>query len=180
MNILKLSDVRKSIEFKIQNSSLHYLGRIADGRYGYLIDFDVYLPSIGKNLQRDFCWTLEQKQELIISILKGVKIASLAVIQHEAEDGTRTFKIIDGKQRLSTMISFFKGEFSLQINNNSYFYKDLEVAAQKEIELFRVDADIAYEYWDTMISDEQKIAWFEMINFAGTPQDIEHLNNLKA
>jgi hypothetical protein len=42
-----------------------------------------------------------------------------------------------------------------------------------------VTADVAYEYHDALISDEWKIAWFEMINFAGTPQDIEHLNNLK-
>jgi hypothetical protein len=43
-----------------------------------------------------------------------------------------------------------------------------------------VTADVAYSYPDVPITDDQKIAWFEMINFAGTPQDIEHLNNLKA
>ena len=32
------------------------------------IDWDVYLPTKGKNLQRGFVWTLEQKRELILSV----------------------------------------------------------------------------------------------------------------
>lgn len=32
---------------------------------GLDIDWNVYLPSRKRNLQRDFVWTLEQKRELI-------------------------------------------------------------------------------------------------------------------
>jgi uncharacterized protein with ParB-like and HNH nuclease domain len=177
---LKLSDVRKSLSFRTQNTSLHYLSALADNRYGYLVDFDVYLPSKGKNLQRDFVWTIEQKQELIFSILKNIKIAPLALIQHEDEKGVRTIKVIDGKQRLSTMFSFYRNEFPIVVNGESYFYNDLEETAQKEISMYRVQGDIAYEYFDAMISDDEKIKWFEMINFFGTPQDKSHLENLKS
>jgi hypothetical protein len=179
--ILKISDIRKPLTFNIQKGmGLHYLSSIADGKYGMSLDFDVYLPSKGKNLQRKLCWKLQQKQELVISVLKGIALPSLSVIIHEAEDGKRTHKIIDGKQRLSSLISFYKGEFPLSVDGNDYYFKDLEPLAQTEIKLLHLTADLAYEYWDAMISDDDKIAWFEMINFAGTPQDAEHLKNLKS
>ena len=72
------------------------------------IDFDVYLPSIGKNLQRELCWTLEQKRELINSILIGRHIPHFAIISiiDPNDQKEEIFQVIDGKQRLSSMISF--------------------------------------------------------------------------
>ena len=44
------------------------------------IDWNVYLPTKGKNLQRDFVWTLEQKRELINSMLIGRHIPHCAIV----------------------------------------------------------------------------------------------------
>jgi len=44
------------------------------------IDWDVYLPSKGKNLQRNFVWAIEQKRELIWSILIKRLIPRMAMI----------------------------------------------------------------------------------------------------
>lgn len=41
-----------------------------------------------------------------------------------------------------------------------------------------IRADITYEYPDALISDEDKIKWFHMINWAGTPQDKKHIDKL--
>ncbi len=43
-----------------------------------------------------------------------------------------------------------------------------------------IKANVGYEYSDKLISDDDKIAWFEAINFTGTPQDAEHLRSLKS
>ena len=43
------------------------------------IDFDVFLPTKGINLQRGFVWILQQKQDLIQSILIGRKIPEIAI-----------------------------------------------------------------------------------------------------
>jgi len=67
---MKLSDFRKQLPFLVQdNMTVFYSMRMLKK---YTLDFDVYLPSIGKNLQRPFVWTLEQKQALILSVLKGM------------------------------------------------------------------------------------------------------------
>jgi len=176
---LQIGDFRKKLAFRIDKGVsiavylFHFLER-------YKIDWDVYLPSIGKNLQRPFVWTLKQKQELIISVLKGIKIPSISVILHDNIDSSKNvYKIIDGKQRLSSLIGFLKGEFPIEWEGKEYYYNDLGESAQGEIRFYGVIGDLAYEDDSFPISDEQKIAWFEMINFAGTPQDEEHLKALK-
>jgi len=174
---LLINDFRKQLPFKIdKNTSIViYLKHFLEWDK-YKIDWDVYLPSKGKNLQRPFVWTLPQKQELIISMLKGIVIPSISVIHQDDEN---IFKIIDGKQRLSSMLAFLKGEFPIIWEDEEYYYEDLGETAKREIRLYTVRGDLAYEDKKNMISDEDKIAWFEMINFSGTPQDIEHLKGLK-
>jgi len=147
----------------------------------YELDFDVYLPSRGMNLQRPLVWTIEQKQALIESIMKGIYIPPITIVQHENE-GSRSrpliLKIIDGKQRLTTVISFYKGEFGINFNGKTWFFNDLSDQAKREINgCFRTD--VGYSYYDKPITDEWLVKWFEMINFAGTPQDIKHLEALK-
>lgn len=188
MKTLELSDVRKQFRFNLQKNV--YNGHLMDWqnyeyKYGYPLDFDVYLPTKGKNLQRPFCWTLDQKRELIMSIIKGIDIQVMTVIISETKDKTRSYKVIDGKQRLSTMIDFLNDKFSIVLCGKEYLYSELPGAddihngIRYTIDHFDIHFNQAYEYWDDLISDDDKIAWFEQINFAGTPQDIEHLTFLK-
>lgn len=37
---------------------------------------------------------------------------------------------------------------------------------------------VVNELYKNTITDEDKITWFKFLNFAGTPQDVEHINNL--
>lgn len=136
-------------------------------------DFDVYLPSIGKNLQREFVWTLEQKQELIRSVILGRKIPEVAVVKHTDKQGLSTIQVIDGKQRLSTLMSFIKGEFSV----DGYFYEDFNGGKEFRTAL-NINAKIYYSHHDDLITDEQKVQLFKMVNFSGTPQEAEHFQGL--
>ncbi len=184
INQLKLTDVRKTLPFNIQKGMTAYsISALSENRHDDIeIDYDVFLESKGINLQRDFCWTLQQKQELILSVLKGIQLNSFVIIQfkdHIKAGRPTIYKIIDGKQRLSTLISFYRNEFPIIVNEKTYFYDDMELAAQRLIRYFEPKFDIVYEYWDKRIPDSVLIDWFEMINFAGTPQDVKHLNNLR-
>ena len=178
MKKLKLEDVRLELPFNINygmgDISIRYLiGDNPDKE----IDWDVYLPSNKKNLQRGFVWTLDQKRELIYSVFKGIQLAPITVIYYEH----KVYKIIDGKQRLSTLIDFGNNKFSIFWNEKEYYFKDLDSSLQHEfLSTGLLRSNIGYEYKDKMIPDDLKIAWFEMINFAGTPQDTEHLKYLKS
>ena len=107
---LKLSDIRRKLSFKVQETCLvHTLSDF--NRYKFELDFDVYLKSKNKNLQRPLCWTLEQKRELVLSALKGLHIPNLSIIQVNYETaGNREkrktiLQIIDGKQRLLMLLN---------------------------------------------------------------------------
>jgi uncharacterized protein with ParB-like and HNH nuclease domain len=145
------------------------------------IDWDVYLPSKGINLQRGFVWTLEQKRELIYSMLIGRHIPHCAVlntIDKENEDKD-IYQIIDGRQRLSTIKFFLEDKFTIKLEGNEYLFSELPDDYKTKINRFYFRYYVVNEPWDERVTDEQKITWFNFINFAGTLQDKEHMEKLK-
>lgn len=154
--------------YKIQTlgSSIRYIVRKK-------IDFDVFLPSIGKNLQRPFVWDLFQKQEFIISILLERNINPISVIE-KMDD---SWEIIDGKQRLSSVFSYINNEFSICIEGEYYYFKELDKEYQLAITHNHFPYFVLYEQ-QVPFTDKDKISWFKRINFAGTPMDLEHLASL--
>lgn len=153
----------------------------------YEIDWDVYLSTKNMNLQRDFVWNIEQKRELIISAFKqrfgshnGIKLIESfsAVLINDKEGNIQKFQIIDGKQRLSTLISFYNNEFDIIFNGNNYFYEDLSEELKSAIYRFSIEFVVKYHYEDEPVTYQDKIDWFRLINFSGTPQDTKHLDKL--
>ena len=132
-------------------------------------DFDVYLPSKGMNLQRPLVWTLEQKQSLIESVIIRRSIPPISVIQTLND----VYQVIDGKQRLSAFIEYVQGGFDFC----GYHCDELPQEYLGQINRHFICAYRLCEY-DTPYTDAEKIEWFQWINFAGTPQDIQHLENL--
>lgn len=135
-------------------------------------DFDVYLPSKKMNLQRPLVWTLDQKRSLIESVLIRRAIPPISVIQLVDD----TYQVIDGKQRLSAFIEYVQGGF----NFCGYYCDDLPREYLGQIHRYIPFAYCLFEYPDAPISDNDKIEWFQWINFAGTPQDIKHMERLNA
>lgn len=133
-------------------------------------DFDVWLPSRDMYLQRPFVWTLEQQRALIESVIVRRAIPPISVVQL-LED---TYQVIDGKQRLLSFIEYVRGGFDFC----GYYCDDLPKEYFGQIERHFITAYCLYES-DTPISDEDKIAWFKWINFAGTPQDLQHMEQLQ-
>ena len=138
------------------------------------IDFDVYLPSKGINLQREFVWNLEQKRELINSVLMSKHIPHCAIINTVDE----VWQIIDGKQRLSSILNFIDNKFTIELENNFYLFSELPDEYQRAINFSYFRYYVVNEESDNTISDDDKIRWFKFINFAGTPQEKEHYENL--
>ena len=69
---------------------------------------------VNRKYQRKLVWTVDEKEFLIDSILKGLPIPLILLAQ--TEDGE--FEIIDGLQRLNAIVSFIENRFSLE---NKYF-----------------------------------------------------------
>ena len=180
---LSLSLIATKLRLKIRNEISYTPKELFEDK-DVVVDYDIKLSN-GKSLQRNFVWSLEQKRELIMSILKGIKLPRFAATHYKpnivSDNGISLwiFKIVDGKQRLSTIESFMKNEFSIVINDIEYFYSDFDHRATEKIWNLDLRFDIVYEYDDTRITDDQFIEWFGLVNWAGTPQDKNHYDELK-
>ena len=165
-----IRELRTSLPFNPQeiNSSIKFFAENCN------IDYNVYLPTRERSLQRDFVWEIEQKREIIWSVLMNRNIPRMSMINTYKD----IYEIIDGKQRLSSMIGFFRGEFDLEIDGESYFFDDLPNDYKNVISGFMFPYVIVNEDEHNPISDDDKISWFKYINFAGTPQEAEHLKGL--
>lgn len=183
--IFSLSLIVAKLRLKIRNEISYTPKELFEDK-DVVVDYDIKLSN-GKSLQRNFVWTLGQKRELIMSVLKGIKLPRFAAAHYKPTPGPGqnssqvvwTFKIVDGKQRLSTIESFMKDEFSIVINDIEYFYSDFDAVAQMVIWNLDLRFDIVNEYDDTRITDDQFIEWFGLVNWAGTPQDKDHYDELQ-
>lgn len=149
------------------------------------IDFDVMLDN-GMPLQRDYVWTIEQKRNLIISMLCEKKFPAFYLICYTDDfiktgknSDKLTFKVIDGKQRLSTIKDFIENKFPILYEGYEYYFSDLTSMQKYRINCYSMDFHLVYEYHDEKLGDEKYVSLFNYVNFGGTPQEIEHMKNLE-
>lgn len=84
---------------------------------------------VNRSYQRKLVWTLEEKQKLIDSILKRYPIPLILMAEVKA-DTNSNFEIIDGLQRLHTILSFIEGQFCTA--DGRYFaYEHFTAAANR-------------------------------------------------
>lgn len=70
-------------------------------------EFDLTAP-----YQRDDVWTVEKRQSLIRSLLMGLPIGSITYADL-GRNHAPGYRIVDGKQRITTLRMFLDGEFSV-------------------------------------------------------------------
>lgn len=143
-------------------------------------DFDVWLETKQINLQRPYIWNLKQQQSLVESVLLGRPIPPIQLLNIWDNDVKGyTWQVIDGKQRLLTWFKFLNNEFPCVIEGNEYLFNELPSEFQNYFQRYVFVGFGVNEVWGQSMSDEEKIQWFTMTNFGGTPQDDEHLKNLQ-
>lgn len=73
---------------------------------------------VNRRYQRKLVWTVAEKQKLIDSVLAGYPIPLLLLAYQLREDGSKSFEILDGMQRLNAIFSFIENSFAV---NDRYF-----------------------------------------------------------
>lgn len=71
---------------------------------------------VNRRYQRKLVWTLEEKQKLIESLLKKYPVPAILIAERNGKSGT--YEIIDGLQRLHSIVSFIENAFALQDGRN--------------------------------------------------------------
>lgn len=120
--------------------------------------------------QRDYVWETQQQQEFLNNIVSGFPLGGISVVKTKHPETFRNvYEIVDGKQRLTTLIKFFTDEISLVIDGVACLYSGLNQAEQNSfltVPLPMITLENATE--------KEKIEYFYFINFSGVPQSNEH------
>lgn len=84
-------------------------------------------------MQRNSVWTEKDQSELIESLIRGIPIPPIYINTYSNEDGKIIWEVLDGRQRLTALVDFFRNNL-VKINSNlpkkyecleNYTYKDI-------------------------------------------------------
>ena len=131
--------------------------------------------------QRDFVWTKEQKQLYIKNLFEDKASVKPTFIEYSEtlEDGTlkRIAEVLDGKQRIKSLIDFYNNEFDV----NGLYYKDLHYRDQFFFERLNVVyTRIMNREGRKDLKLETKIQLFLEINMLGTRMSDEDLKKAQS
>src|SRR5688572_17683995 len=103
------------------------------------IDDYIYRIDLDADYQREKIWSREDQERLIDSIMQNIDIPKIYLARIQGNENF-DFECIDGKQRMTTLLAFFKPEpeetpLTVRIAGEKYSYKhlqkDLPVLAKK-------------------------------------------------
>lgn len=139
--------------------------------------------SINPEFQRAFRWSLDQRTKFIESILIGIPIPPIFV----AEDTDSRWELVDGLQRISSILSFF-GELKNDIKGNNNYtltdgnlipelegmrYQDLPIRFINTIK--RAVCRVEILRWDSSIDMRYEV--FARLNKSGSLLTAQELRN---
>ena len=122
--------------------------------------------------QRDYVWTLEDKQRLIESVMLERNIDSFIFVKYPFEKYKGRNEILDGKQRLNALVEFYTSQYPYK----GRFYHQLSARDRNRFESLR----ITYGQMDgERMSRAELLSMFLETNTGGVPQTEEHLEKVR-
>ena len=145
-------------EITIREVVENYIDNKEEGVIGYNGKLN-----IRPKYQREFVYKDKQRDAVIDTILKGFPLNVMYWVKNE--DGT--FEVLDGQQRTISFCQYVNGDFPV---NNRFIYNLTETDKRKILDyklmIYFCDGD-----------DNEKLAWFEIINIAGEELTKQELRN---
>ena len=154
----------------------------------FTIEFINWNPYVYNNkgereyYQRDFCWSLKDKQLFIDSIYNHINCGQVLARlrsdrwikeEGEKEDILYLYDIVDGKQRLHTIYEFINNQFADSYGN---YWNDLSEEARR---MFENSRTLTFAQMDESTTDQDVINAFLHVNFTGVPMSYEHIEYIK-
>jgi len=114
-------------------------------------------------------WGEEEKLHLMDSIFKNIEIGKFAIIKTQGTD--KYYELLDGKQRLLTILSFYENKFSYK----GKYYNEMSWRDQNHFEHY----GISVGYVEGTITQKQKYEYFLKLNTTGKPVAKTHLDKVR-
>ena len=159
-----------SSESSIKNREidLYYSNRVLDDLLHKVLFFGVDFDT---EYQRGLVWSDEDKVDLIDSIFNHINIGNFVFIHRDFEGLDKpNYEILDGKQRLTTIVDFYLNRFSYKgkyfndlCSHDKHWFTNYSISVA---EIGNVDR-------------KTKLKYFLMLNTSGHVIDKSHLNQIQ-
>ena len=121
--------------------------------------------NIRPKYQREFIYKPEQQIAVINSVMGGFPLNAMYWVKNS--DGS--FEILDGQQRTVSICNFLAGDFNVVNRGYQMYFENLTEEEKKRIR------DYPLMVYFCEGTEDEKLAWFKVINTAGeklTPQEL--------
>jgi hypothetical protein len=110
--------------------------------------------------QRGLVWDMEHKVKLIDSIVEGIGIPAILLREKEGFADHFHWEMVDGKQRISTVVGFMNDEFPY----NGKVYSEHDKDSRRMFETACIGASVV-----RFITDKEVVELYNRVNFMGVP-----------
>lgn len=150
---------------KFDESRLNFSQRTLDG---LIMTYYRWRIDMSPEYQRGNVWTAKEKELLIESIFENRDIGKFVIIMHPyAPDPAPHAEILDGKQRLTTLIEFYENRWPYR----GVLFNDLHWRDQNHFQRYCVN----WAELNEKTTRKQKLEYFLKLNVAGVPQSTDHI-----
>ena len=145
-------------EITVGEIAKNYVDNAEEGVVGYGGKLN-----IRPKYQREFVYDNEKRNAVIDTIMKGFPLNVMYWVKNE--DGT--FEVLDGQQRTVSFCQYVNGDFSVE----SRYFHNLTEPERRRI----LDYKLLVYFCEG--DDDEKLAWFRIINIAGEKLTEQELRN---
>lgn len=159
------TEFAKNQDVKLYFNNSH-IESLIHKHYHFGVDFN-------PDYQRGYVWEQEDKELLLDSIFKNIDIGKFVFIRLSDDEWMERnlgYEILDGKQRLSTLIEFYENKLTYK----GKYFNDL---SGKDKAVFRNHMVSVAEVNET--DKKTVLKYFLMLNRTGKAMDQSHLNEVE-
>jgi uncharacterized protein with ParB-like and HNH nuclease domain len=119
---------------------------------------DEYGIDMNPDYQRGLVWDIEHKTKLIDSIIEGIGVPALLLREFEGFTQKYHYELVDGKQRLSTIVEFMEDGFPY----NGKLFSEWDLLSQRVFKNACIGASVI-----RFTNDEEVRELYQRVNFGG-------------
>lgn len=187
MSAIDNNDLKEwAIEDSAGNVSSNTRLRVVKANYDYNITQLYHSIHSEKNIdltpdfQRRSRWDNKKKSRLIESLLMGIPIPSIFMFENDFYQ----YEVIDGKQRLESIVSFINNEFKLTglefwNHFNNHFYRDLPDQIERSLLRQTISTTVLLAESETtsLEGSDIRMILFDRLNTGGVKLNYQEIRN---
>jgi hypothetical protein len=129
--------------------------------------------------QRDYEWGYAEQQNLLLSLVMGDDIGRVALTI--SPDDNDKFIVVDGKQRLMTILLFLAGKLPfLHRGKAHYFPHDFDLDFARALKKRSLFVTLLRYHDGSGLSLKDQVDFFLRVNYSGKPLSVDHQTKVLA